>query len=1011
MLGEILLTDSAFDAFCIDHFLHVHRVFSAGMDRTQKVNLLLAQTEPSVLLARLSENYAEAVSRHVHLVTKARPSRLQLGDYEIGQVIGQGGCATVYEARHVVTGSVWAVKQMHKHILLRSQDSKRRFEQEARLASSIDNPHIVRVVSTGVDAAGVPWLAMELLKGETLGSYLARKPDGLTLDEARSILKQLCFGLAAAHRRNIVHRDLKPDNLFLAATGLAEGPERIVKILDFGLSKVIEESRVDQSSQMLGTIAWMSPEHYDHKLAMGPATDVWAIGLIAFKMLTGHHYFLSADQNISSSPLHMFREVVTDPLLPASARAAHYACADRIPAGFDTWFAECTSREIRARIQNAEQAYVLFGDHVLSTQIHQDAIPSSNLSVKELSVKRATRQPPVPPLPPTPGKVVAHTGVPSGMSRSPQQSVEQRQKAKNDWDGVIAAKLSQIPTSTKTARVKLFLEIAEIYDTKLEKPQEAISVYLEAIAIQPDDSIALHKILELYTKTEQWQRATEILTRLAALETNPERRGKFYYTLGVIFRDALKSSNEAIEQFNLALDSYRDQPELALPEQFQKFLKPFEALEKICTTRQDWRSLEQNYRSMLQRLPKTGQEEYTLSLWNKLADICQLNLNNINAAIQAKEMVVQLDISNLKQHEALADLYISSGPEHFDKAITEYMMIISRNPFEVSSYKKIRSIYIELGNYDKAWCVCSVLVCLKQADADELQFFEQYKPQRFIPLKSVITDEIWAKYVYHPDEDRFLDNISSSIYEALGTYFGAEYKSYGFKRAEKQNLANDGTLIGNILSRVMRTLNMATNIEIFFRPELKSELLIANCLERKVFTPSIVVGHPMLTENRNQQEIAFLVATFLAKMRPEHYLRQLINNRFDLSCWVMAAIRTVIPQFSLSAEQIEQVEQFTRVLQQHLSNASRELLSEIVPTQIAQKNPIDVSKWIRAVDLTAHRTGLIIVNDLSVAARLIAEEPTQVGGMRPQEKLRELILFAISEPYFELRQMLDIDIS
>jgi len=583
------------------------------------------------------------------------------------------------------------------------------------------------------------------------------------------------------------------------------------------------------------------------------------------------------------------------------------------------------------------------------------------------------------------------------------------QSAQNDWEAVITAKRALLPVADAEERFNLHCQMAELYSDKLQKYNEAIKAYLDAVEIKPESHVVLHKVLDLYTKTEQWKKAIEILGRIAVIEKDPLRRGKFYYTAGVIYRDALKATDEAIDQFNLALDAYFELADRIPKEQFQAYLKPFEAIDKICTNRKDWKAQERNYRKMIKRMPKVGQEQVTVALWHALGEIYRSRLRDINAAIQTFEVAAQLEPDNLKRHEILAELYVMGGPDFLDKAIAEQMLLISKDPFKIEAYKALRRIYMDSRQYDKAWCMCSALVYLQRADADEAQFFEQYKSKGLVRAKAKLTEEMWAKYVYHPDEDRFVGNIYAAVYMAVGMYRSAEHKQYGLKRKERRDLATDQALFSKVFTYVMQVLNVPPNIEIFFRPDQPGELQVANAREKTVFIPSIVVGQGMLA-GRSDKDLAFPIATFLTKMRPEHYLRQVIPSNTELSVWVMAAIRMVMPQFNVPPDKLQLVEQFMGPLNQHLPFQAREHLTMVVQNFIKQKSQLDIAKWAQAVDLTSHRAGLIIANDLSLAARFIGQEPTTVGGMQPKDKVKELLMYAISPAYFELRQLLGIAI-
>ena len=588
-------------------------------------------------------------------------------------------------------------------------------------------------------------------------------------------------------------------------------------------------------------------------------------------------------------------------------------------------------------------------------------------------------------------------------------AVIEMQLANNDWEAVITAKRALLPVAEGEERFKLNCEMAEMYADKLQQYPKAIQSYLDAIEIKPDSHVTLHKVLELYTKTEQWKKAIEILGRLAQLEHDMLRRGKFYYTAGVIYRDALKSTDEAIDQFNLALDAYFAKPEVIPSARFQEFLKPFEAIDKICTTRKDWKAQERNYRKMIKRMPKTGQEQVTVALWHALGEIYRSRQKDIPAAIQTFEVAVGLEPENLKRREILGELYIVGGPDYIDKAVNEQMFLIDKDPYRVEAYKALRRIYQDSRQFDKAWCMCSALAHLQRADADEQQFFEQYK--KGLPkARNKLTDEMWNKYIYHKDEDRFIGAIFATVYTAVGTLRAAEHKQYNLKRKEKRDLSSDQTMFGRVFTYVMQVLNVPPNVEIFFRTEQPGDLVVANCKEKNIFIPSIVVGQGMLA-GRGDKDVAFPSAAFLTKMRPEHYLRAILTSNTELAVALLAAVRLARPDFPVPPQHAQFVEQFASAMNPFVPFAAREHLGMVVQKYVANKSQLDMAKWAQAVDLTSHRAGLIVCNDLSVAARYIGQEATAVGGMAPKDKVKELVMYAISPTYFELRQLLGIAIT
>ncbi|MBE7479279.1 MAG: serine/threonine protein kinase [Polyangiaceae bacterium] len=278
------------------------------------------------------------------------------GDFRVERELARGGMGGVWLAEQISTGQKRALKIMHPTLIAQAR-MRERFEQEARVGARIPSEHVVEVIAAGVDSAlGIPWLAMELLHGEDLGQLCARRGT-LGAQEIVPIFRQLCHALAAAHSVGIVHRDVKPENIFLAEVHSAE-TTRQLKVLDFGIAKLAAEAKESGTGQV-GTPLWMAPEQSDPRAQITPAADVWALGLIAFRLLTGRHYWHAANEP-GAALSALFRETLMDVLVPASERAREYGVEHLLPPGFDAWFARTVAREPGQRFPEAHAAFVAF---------------------------------------------------------------------------------------------------------------------------------------------------------------------------------------------------------------------------------------------------------------------------------------------------------------------------------------------------------------------------------------------------------------------------------------------------------------------------------------------------------------------------------------------------------------------------------------------------------------------------------------------------------------------------
>jgi eukaryotic-like serine/threonine-protein kinase len=317
--------------------------------------------------------------------TKIGIGTLLVGKYRVISELGRGGMAAVYEAENLTIGKKLAVKVLAAE-LANSAIVIERFFREARAAASVKSPYIVEVYDSGRLEDGRPFIAMELLEGESLYDRMAR----VRLIDPQStvrIIGQVAKGLMKAHAANIVHRDLKPENIHLCK---GEDGDEIAKILDFGLAKFYSPVKTDEKTARLtregavfGTPAYMSPEQVRGQGSVDHRADLWALGCMTFECLTGRPVW-NTDQGVA-----MTFAAIAAAQLPVPSRMRL-----DLPAAFDVWFRKALDRDPDKRFQTAkelaEDLAKALGTHISlvnagsPSQIELDALSQSPESIANL---------------------------------------------------------------------------------------------------------------------------------------------------------------------------------------------------------------------------------------------------------------------------------------------------------------------------------------------------------------------------------------------------------------------------------------------------------------------------------------------------------------------------------------------------------------------------------------------------------------------------------------------------
>lgn len=272
--------------------------------------------------------------------------------YELLDVIGSGAMGVIYRARHLILDKVVAIKVLHTN----QADSNliMRFQREARAASSLNHPNVITVYDFGVHSASAPYMVMDYLQGRTLAEYIEQRGQ-LSLREIVDIVEQILAALAHAQKKNILHRDLKPSNIMVLEE---ENEPRLVKLLDFGLAKLLD--RDDQIAlsavgSALGSPAYMSPEQATG-LKVDCRSDLYSLGCMMYEMIAGQPPLLG------ESPMETLMNRLNQKAPPLretilkTKRAREFNALTDVPTIVELFVAKLLERDQRDRFQTAQDA-------------------------------------------------------------------------------------------------------------------------------------------------------------------------------------------------------------------------------------------------------------------------------------------------------------------------------------------------------------------------------------------------------------------------------------------------------------------------------------------------------------------------------------------------------------------------------------------------------------------------------------------------------------------------------
>ncbi len=542
-------------------------------------------------------------------------------------------------------------------------------------------------------------------------------------------------------------------------------------------------------------------------------------------------------------------------------------------------------------------------------------------------------------------------------------------------------------------RFALLMEIGDIWADQVKDPLKALEAYEEARDLKPQDHVMLHKMLQNYQAAEEWQKMIDILDAINDLEERPKLKAKFLYTQAQIYRDKLEDLDRAVELFNDALDLNPD------------YLEAFERINKVLTEQRNWRQLERSYRKMLHRIAGKGNNELEHNLWHQLGLIYRDRTAQTTEAIEAFRMSASLVAEAPVQRQILAELYEST--EDWGEAIKEQRRILLSDPLAVEPYQALYRLQLHKQAYDDAWCVASAISFMGRADAETERFFQDYRPQGMLPVTGRLGNEHWLKALVHPDENlhisKIFEMIAPAALQAKLALLRSQKKFVPPPEQFRQDPATSTVTFAKTFGWAAQVLGVSPPV-LYVRNDVPGYLqAVPND------PPSSVAGQTVLS-GFQPQELTFICGKHLSMYRPEHYLQVLFPTRDELTIMLFAGVLMAAPGQPMPPGQEPSIRQAAQQLVQYMQPAQMEGLKIVVKQFLAAGAKANVKRWNQAVELTACRAGLLLCGDLEIAKKIIAQEGTTIGGLTPQDKLKDLLFFAVSVEYCALRKALGVAI-
>jgi tetratricopeptide (TPR) repeat protein len=535
--------------------------------------------------------------------------------------------------------------------------------------------------------------------------------------------------------------------------------------------------------------------------------------------------------------------------------------------------------------------------------------------------------------------------------------------------------------------------IADIYGDQMQDPTAAADTLDEALAVRGKSRAALEGLRDAYERLQRWQRVVEVLVELAesAGEAKDRSGGRFIAADVALAR--LRDEARGLGLLEQALD---DDP---------MHDKALRALVAVRTSRGEWAEIEAVYSRLVDRLTAVGDTERAWDISRKLGVLRRDKLHNAAGAVEAFTGAVRLKPENVDSRALLAEMHIAAGDEAL--AVAEFERITQYAPTRSSTYARLFGLHRRAGRTDRAWLAGSVLAELGNADMDQQLFVDQYRLDGPIrPLRS-LDDEAWEDLLRAPGADDVVTDVLRAIGAAAAAMRVDDLRQarvlVTLDPARRQSATSTVTAV--------RSFHWAAQVLGVEPPDLYvMDNVPGGIAAVHAAAPTTALG-PDVLRGLTTKDLAFLAGRHLTYYRPEHYSLVCYPTLNDLSALFLGAVRLILPDLDAPPHLRDAAARHCKTLAKRASEEETRRLAAAVERLQTSGGRVDLGAWIRSVELSAQRAGLLLCGDLAVATgRLRAETETRaIADLTLDEKRGDLLAFCVSDKLARARAMLGVD--
>jgi len=424
----------------------------------------------------------------------------------------------------------------------------------------------------------------------------------------------------------------------------------------------------------------------------------------------------------------------------------------------------------------------------------------------------------------------------------------------------------------------------------------------------------------------------------------------------------------------------------------------FEGLVRSLTEAKDWDRLERSYRKMIARVKDDDEPQLQFLLFHQLGLIYRDRLGDASRAFDALDAASRLEPENTEVRKIVIELLIVT--DNLDNAVARIRDEVDRDPHAPELYAELYELFLRQHFFDKAWCCVNVLARLQTPTADQRRFHEDYAPMPLDRVPGQIVEQAWQSHVFHRDLDPALTNILAILTPAVARM------RFGQLRPEQRVGRPFTPTHSRMHAAVRETFDNASEILAVQAPEL----LVADLNSIHPFTPalapfgSVLVCGPAI--EAQAVSLVYLCGKRLAEQRPELCARAFFPAEKELATLFASSMRVARNEGAKEPTGTA----LDSALSAALSPQEGAQLRAAMMQALADNTAFDVKRWLQAADLSSMRAGLLICGDIEPARQAIGCEVAASSDLSPRDKLGELLKFAVSDLYSDLRGAIGVSV-